>query len=125
MSDTSYGLKICESSMDKDDVRGVNQFSDYLSLQMSICFSVIFKLLLEFSISVPPGSAVPCSPFALDYIVMTSVVPNGERTSLVFIPSCKALQEGIKPMKTSRNCKFLTFSSFSHKLTVIALKRQN
>lgn len=64
MSDTNYVLKICERSMDKDDVRGVNQFSDYLSLQMAICVSVIFKLLLEFSISIPPGSAVPCYPFA-------------------------------------------------------------
>lgn len=70
--------------MDKDDVRGVNQFSDYLSLQMAICVSVVFKLLLEFSLSVPPGSAVPCNPVGLhglhaclDYMLMPSDVPNG------------------------------------------------
>lgn len=48
--------------MDKDDARGVNQSSDYLSLQMAICVIVIFKLLLDFSLSVP--SAVPCYPDA-------------------------------------------------------------
>lgn len=37
MSDTNYVLKICERSMDKDDVRVICQFSDYLSLQMTIC----------------------------------------------------------------------------------------
>lgn len=121
MSDTNDVLKICGSSMDKDDVRDVNQFSDSLSLQMAIYVSVIFKLLLEFSLSVPPGSAVPCNPIILDHILMPSVVPDGERTSCL----CHALQEGIKPMKNSRNCKFLAFSSFSHKLTVIALTRQN
>lgn len=63
MSDTNYVLKICERSMDKDYVRGIYQFSDYLSLQMVICVSVIFKLLLEFSLSVPPGSAVPLQSF--------------------------------------------------------------
>lgn len=64
MSDINYGLKICERSTDKDDARGVNQFSDYLSLQMAICVIVIFKLLLDFSLSVPPVSAVPCYPKA-------------------------------------------------------------
>lgn len=117
MSDINCVLKIRGSSMDKE-VRGVNQFSDYFSLQMALYFSVIFKLLLEFSLSVPPDSAVPCNPITLDHILMPSVVPNGERTSCI----CHALQEGIKPMKSSRNCKFLTFSSFSHKLTVIAWK---
>lgn len=107
MSDTNCVLKICERSMDKDDVRGIYQFSDYLSLQMAVCVSVIFKLLLEFSISVPPGSAVPCNPFTLDYLLMPSDVPNGERTSCI----CYALLEEIKPMKSSRNCKFFTFSS--------------
>lgn len=64
MSDTNHGLKIHERSMDKDDARGINQFSDYLSLQMAICVTVIFKLLLDFSLSVPPVSAVPCYPDA-------------------------------------------------------------
>lgn len=64
MPDTNYGLKICERSMDKDNARCVNLFSDYLSLQMAICVIVIFKLLLEFSLSVPPVSAVPCYPDA-------------------------------------------------------------
>lgn len=108
MSDMNYVLKICERSMDEDDVRGVNQFSDYLSLQMAVCVSVIFKLLLEFSLCLPPGSAVPCYPFALDSMLMPRDVPNGERTSCI----CHALLEGIKPLKSSRNYNFLTFSSF-------------
>lgn len=53
MSDTNHGLKICERSVDKNDARGINQFYDYLSLQMAICVIVIFKLLLDFSLSVP------------------------------------------------------------------------
>lgn len=108
--------------MDKGDVRGINQFSDYLYSQMAICVSVIFKLLLEFSISVPPRSAVPCNPAALDYMLMPSDVPNGETTSCI----CHALLEGIKPMKSNKNCKILTFSFFLFfTQTVIALKRQN
>lgn len=64
MSNVRYKLwsENSERSMDKDDARGVNQSSDYLSLQMAICVIVIFKLLLDFSLSVP--SAVPCYPDA-------------------------------------------------------------
>lgn len=64
MSDTNHSLKICERSMDKDDARGINQFSDYLSLQVAICVLVVFKLLLDLPLSVPPVSAVPCYPEA-------------------------------------------------------------
>ena len=49
--------------MDEDDARVLKKQRVFsLSLQMAICVIVIFKMLLDFSLSVPPVSAVPCYP---------------------------------------------------------------
>jgi len=76
MSDTNYGLKIRERSMDKDDARGVNQSSDCLYRWQFM--SVIFKLLLDLALSVPPVSAVPCCPDARQHANVPSCDKCGE-----------------------------------------------
>lgn len=63
MSDRKYGLKKWKRSTDEDDARVLKKHPVFsLSLQMAICVTVIFKMLLDFSLSVLPVSAVPCYP---------------------------------------------------------------